>query len=394
LSFFEKKIDESPKTTVKEKLSTEQLQENRITRARTSSRIQNISDSNVPEELMEVKNQDIILPTYGKGNKASGMQNFGNGDIPGNRNTSELRQNATNATRLVHQCSPVAFAIPDGSSTSIAPVASSVRFSTPTSSPHTATHLSSSVLIHPNVATAADHLYGESEVLVIKQPRSSVVNGNIITSGFRLKNILERGYPKNAQPTKDEETTRFLIFRQKFLAGLDLQTKYKVRYKHFKVYVDLVRETDKYDRRLEAEQEEIRKRKLAIETQNENITAITSLSRFNTDPSDKAIELIPNEDLANRIMEILHHLIAYQQMPFSAHQHLHPFNSPTLNVQTNEANHFSLAGIARKMINANGERGSLMPYYNYGAPSHQPSRCSNKELITCGLAERQMGITV
>jgi hypothetical protein len=187
------------------------------------------------------------------------MQNFGNGDIPGNRNTSELRQNATNATRLVHQCSPVAFATPDRSSTPIAPVASSVRFSTPTSSPHTATHLSSSVLIHPNVATAADHLYGESEVLVIKQPRSSVVNENIITFGFRLKNILERGYPKNAQPTKDEETTRPLIFRQQFLAGLDLQTKYKVRYKHFRVYEDLVRETDKYDRRLEAKKKNQKK---------------------------------------------------------------------------------------------------------------------------------------
>jgi hypothetical protein len=258
-SDFEQNIDESPKTTVKEKLSTEQLQENRITRARTSSRIQDISDSNVPEDLIEVKNQEIVLPTYGNGIKASGMQNFGNGDIPGNRNTSELRQNATNATRLVHQCSPVAFATPDRSSTPIAPVASSVRFSTPTSSPHTATHLSSSVLIHPNVATAADHLYGESEVLVIKQPRSSVVNENIITFGFRLKNILERGYPKNAQPTKDEETTRPLIFRQQFLAGLDLQTKYKVRYKHFRVYEDLVRETDKYDRRLEAKKKKSEK---------------------------------------------------------------------------------------------------------------------------------------
>ncbi|EFX73901.1 hypothetical protein DAPPUDRAFT_324903 [Daphnia pulex] len=316
-------------------------------------------------------------------------KNFGNGDIPGNRNTSELRQNATNDTRLVHQCSPVAFVIPDRSSTPIAPVACSVRFSTPTSSPHTATHLPSSVLIHPNVATAADHLYGESEVLVIQEPRSS-----------------------NAQPTKVEETTRFLILRQKFLAGLDLPTKFKVRYKHFKVYEDLVRETDKYDQRLEAEKEEFRKRKFvndltsplsqsashliwqAIETQNEKINAITSMSRFNTDPPDAAIELIPNEDLTNRIMEILHHLIAYQQMPLSAHQHLHPFNSPTLNVQSNEANHFSLARVARKMINANGERGSLMPYYNHGALGHQPSSCSYKEPITCGLAEGQMGITV
>jgi hypothetical protein len=365
-SDFEKKIDESPNTTVKEKLSTEQLQESRIIRARTSSRIQDISDSNVPEDLIEVKNQDIVLPTYGNGSAASGKQIFGNGDIAGNRNTSELRQNATNATRLVHQCSPVAFAIPDRSSTPIAPIASSVRFSTHTSSPHTATHLPSSVLIHPNVATAADHLYGESEVLVIQQPRSSVVNENIITSDFRLKNIFERGYPKNAQPTKVEETPRFLILRQKFLAGLDLQKKFKVRYKQFKVYEDLVRETDKYDRRLEAEKEEFRKRKFAIETQNEKINAITSLSRFNTDPPDKAIELIPNEYLTNRIMEILHHLIACQQPPFSAHQ----------------------------TFNANGKRGRLMTYYNYRAPEHQPSSCSSNEVITCGLAEGQMGLTV
>jgi hypothetical protein len=145
-----------------------------------------------------------------------------------------------------------------------------------------------------------------------------------------------------------------------------------------------VRETDKYDRRLEAEKEEIRKRKFvndvtsplsqsdshllwqAIETQNEKINAITSMSRFNTDPPDKAIELIPNEDLTNRIMEILHHLIACQQPPFSAHQ----------------------------TFNANGKRGRLMTYYNYRAPEHQPSSCSSNEVITCGLAEGQMGLTV
>jgi hypothetical protein len=203
-------------------------------------------------------------------------------------------------------------------------------------------------------------------VLVIQQPRSSVVNENIITSDFRLKNIFERGYPKNAQPTKVEETTRFLILRQKFLAGLHLQKKFKVRYKQFKVYEDLVRETDKYDRRLEAEKEEFRKRKFAIETQNEKINAIPSMSRFNTDPPDKAIELIPNEYLTNRIMEILHHLIACQQPPFSAHQ----------------------------TFNANGKRGRRMTYYNYGAPEHQPSSCSGNKLITYGLAKGQMGITV
>jgi hypothetical protein len=160
------------------------------------------------------------------------------------------------------------------------------------------------------------------------------------------------------------------------------------------------------------------------------------MSRFTTNPPDKAIELISNEDLTNRIMEMLHHLLAYQQLPFSAHQHRHPFNSPTLNVQMNEANHLSFpssdpliqhqfihqqtqplstppvkcyfcgnaghrqrecreqARVARKMFNANEERGRLMTYYNYGALGHQPSSCSNKEPITCGVAEGYMEITV
>ncbi|EFX62346.1 hypothetical protein DAPPUDRAFT_337082, partial [Daphnia pulex] len=84
---FENKVDESLKKIVEEKLPTEPLQGRSIIRARTLSRIQDISDINVPEDLIEVKNQDIVLPTYGNGSKASGMQNFGNGDIPGNRNT-------------------------------------------------------------------------------------------------------------------------------------------------------------------------------------------------------------------------------------------------------------------------------------------------------------------
>jgi hypothetical protein len=229
---FENKVDESLKKIVEEKLPTEPLQGRSIIRAKTSSRIQNISDSNVLKELMEVKNQDIILPTYGKGNTASRLQNFGNedeacacisfsptpvvryyassrsagnGGISGHHNMSGLRQNATNATRLIQQCSPVAFAIPDRSSTPIATVASSVRFSTPTSSPHTATHLSSSVLIHPNVATAADHLYGESEVLVIKQPRSSVVNEPV---GLRKEKELEAISEPFKQPVAPSNDVR------------------------------------------------------------------------------------------------------------------------------------------------------------------------------------------
>ncbi|EFX73900.1 hypothetical protein DAPPUDRAFT_324904 [Daphnia pulex] len=42
---------------------------------RTSSRIHDISDNNAPEDLIEVKNQDIVLPTYGNGSTASGLQN-------------------------------------------------------------------------------------------------------------------------------------------------------------------------------------------------------------------------------------------------------------------------------------------------------------------------------
>ena len=126
---FENKVDESLKKIVEEKLPTEPLQGRSIIRAKTSSRIQNISDSNVPEELMEVKNQDIILPTYGKRNTASRLQNFGNedeayacisfsptpvvryyassrsagnGGISGHHNTSGLRRNATNACDARH----------------------------------------------------------------------------------------------------------------------------------------------------------------------------------------------------------------------------------------------------------------------------------------------------
>ena len=271
---------------------------------------------------------------------------------------------------------------------------------------------------------------------------------NIFVYGFRLKNIFERGYPKNAQHPKAEETTRFQILRQKFLAGLDLQTKYKVRFKHFKVYEDLVRETDKYDRRLEAEKEEIRKRDSvnavtaplsqsdfrllwqAIEIQNEKINAITSESRINTQPPDKAIELIPIEDLTHLIMKILHHLTGYQQPPFIA-PYLHPTSHQNYNAKTKGGNNFfcqspssnpsiqhqfvhprtqpfptppikcyfcgnpghrqrecrEQARVATRMLNSQGEGGRLMTYNNYGAGDHRSSSCPNKEPITCGLTQ-------
>jgi hypothetical protein len=45
------------------------------------------------------------------------------------------------------------------------------------------------------------------------------------------------------------------MLRQNFLTGLDGPLKIKVRYKEFKDYEELVRETDKYYNRLQAEKE-------------------------------------------------------------------------------------------------------------------------------------------
>jgi hypothetical protein len=83
---------------------------------------------------------------------------------------------------------------------------------------------------------------------------------NIIAYGFRLKNLFEHGYPKTASPTRAEEATRLEMLRQKFLTGLDGLLKNKVRYKEFKDFEELVRETDKYDNRYQAEKEESSKR--------------------------------------------------------------------------------------------------------------------------------------
>jgi hypothetical protein len=158
---------------------------------------------------------------------------------------------------------------------------------------------------------------------------------NIIAYGFRLKNIFEHGYPKNKLPSKAEEATRLQMLRQKFLSGLDLKLKNKVRYKEFKDYEDLVRETDKYNRRLEAEKEESSKKEFvnaittaksssdtqliwtAIEKQNEVINAITTGSRIvpqiNESVAPPAVGL--QDDITQKVAIALSNLLQTAQLP-------------------------------------------------------------------------------
>jgi hypothetical protein len=156
---------------------------------------------------------------------------------------------------------------------------------------------------------------------------------NIIAYGFRLKNIFEHGYPKNKQPTKAEEATRLQMLRQKFLSGLDLKLKNKVRYKEFKDYEELVRETDKYTRRLEAEKEEGSKREFvnaittakassdsqliwtAIEKQNETINAITTGSRMNLQANEIIGPPIVVDDINQQVAVALSNLLRTAQLP-------------------------------------------------------------------------------
>jgi len=114
---------------------------------------------------------------------------------------------------------------------------------------------------------------------------------NIINYGFRLKNIFEHGYPKTACTTQAEEATRLEMLRQKFLTGLDGPLKNKVRYKEFKDYEELVRETDKYDNRLQAEKEESSKR--------EFVNAVTST----VSPSDSQLLWAAIDNIRNKQSE-------------------------------------------------------------------------------------------
>jgi hypothetical protein len=125
------------------------------------------------------------------------------------------------------------------------------------------------------------------------------------------------------------------MLRQKFLSGLDLKLKNKVRYKEFKDYEDLVRETDKYNRRLEAEKEESSKKEFvnaittaksssdtqliwtAIEKQNEVINAITTGSRIvpqmNESVAPPAVGL--QDDITQKVAIALSNLLQTAQLP-------------------------------------------------------------------------------
>ncbi|KAK4013587.1 hypothetical protein OUZ56_026140 [Daphnia magna] len=105
----------------------------------------------------------------------------------------------------------------------------------------------------------------------------------ILDYGFRLKNILERGYPKGEDETKTDETTRLQMLCQKFLQGLDKTHRNKVRYKPFTTYEALVAEINKYALCLDGEKEGKDKREFINAVEN-NSTSIKIL---------KAIEKLP-----------------------------------------------------------------------------------------------------
>ena len=80
---------------------------------------------------------------------------------------------------------------------------------------------------------------------------------------FRLKTLFQRGYPGETE----EKPLRNKIFRQKFIEGLEIELKSKIRHRKIDQFEDLVAEANKYSIRLEVDKEE--------RSKNEFVRAIT-----------------------------------------------------------------------------------------------------------------------
>ena len=127
--------------------------------------------------------------------------------------------------------------------------------------------------------------------------------------------------------TRARARARLEMLRQFFLTGLDEPLKNKLRYKEFKDYIELVRETDKYDNRIQAEKEESSKQEFvnavtstvspsdsqllwaAIDNirnkQSETVGAIASTSRPTAGETEPTISSSGFDMLAKRLDEVI-----------------------------------------------------------------------------------------
>ena len=170
-----------------------------------------------------------------------------------------------------------------------------------------------------------DQDYFQSQLEEVKRKPGE----NVLEYGFRLKNVFERGYPKQT-----EENTRFAMLRHKFLSGLDIPLKNKVRYKKFKHYEELLHETDKYDRRIESENEE-NNRQVSVDAVTASGESGATIIPFNTDTFARRIEEVFKQTLENRLPQ--NHSPNTNNLYHDPHargkdiriyslQHSHPFN--------------------------------------------------------------------
>ena len=167
-----------------------------------------------------------------------------------------------------------------------------------------------------------DQDYFQSQLEEVKRKPGE----NVLEYGFRLKNVFERGYPKQT-----EENTRFAMLRHKFLSGLDIPLKNKVRYKKFKHYEELLHETEKYDRRIESENEE-NNRQVSVDAVTASGESGATIIPFNTDTFARRIEEVFKQTLENRLPQ--NHSPNTNNLYHDPHargkdislQHSHPFN--------------------------------------------------------------------
>ena len=104
---------------------------------------------------------------------------------------------------------------------------------------------------------------------------------SVLDFAFRLKTVFNRAYPPRPNETAHETAAKLKFLRQKFLQGLDINLRNKIKYKNLTTFEDLVKEAQKYAIRLDADKEEKDKR--------EFINAVNPTANLATIPEIKTI---------------------------------------------------------------------------------------------------------
>lgn len=208
---------------------------------------------------------------------------------------------------------------------------------------------------------------------------------SVLDFAFRLKTIFNRAYPPRPNETINEKAAKLLFLRQKFLQGLEINLRNKIKYKNLQTFEDLVKEAQKYAIRLDADKDEKDKREFINAIETSNLKDSTEIKTIITETVNAvASSFKPNDNLNKptdgneKRNQPYYNSNSYRGrgQKFS-HQNFRPNYQPNSFRPRNPNNFSRTPNHFRQPFNAQNSSRPSIVYCGYcGYPGHNQGNCN------------------